>query len=125
MVDNIGSELHRIMEGKKLVKKDIAEKVGMSASQLNGLRENKQIYVSTFVKLCKAIGVPPSHFFEDEDADVKYKTGDISNTSVAGVATVNVGGGDDSIKNLRELLAEKERTIQILQKLLGVDGSVK
>ena len=67
-------------------------------------------------KICKAIGISASYFFDDTHGN---HVSDISATTLFGNANVNITQGE--VKMLKELLAEKERTIKILMAERNID----
>lgn len=120
---NVGYEIHRIIEDKHLVKKQIAEKLGMSASQFVQMRRKSNLDCATLEKLCNIVGINPLYFFDEWNGG-GISVGDISNSSVAGDATVNVGAQRQTEQVLRDLLAEKERMIQVLLKQTGMSETL-
>lgn len=116
---HIGNELYRICEKKRLVKKDIADTIGISAVYFSGILRKASIDAGLLEKICKAIGITPAYFFDDytrEDADVQRNT----------AAQVQERQSDKKeIEMLREMLAEKERTIKILMKAKGFSEEQK
>jgi len=111
---NIGPELNRIMTERRIVRKDIAKEVGITPTYLSAIvRKNS---IDCELKICKAIGISASYFFDDTHGN---HVSDISATTLFGNANVNITQGE--VKMLKELLAEKERTIKILMAERNID----
>ncbi len=106
---HIGHELRRIIEAKRLVKKDIASQIGVTPTYVSQILQKESIDCALLDKLCKIIGVPAGHFFGDSIGHNETNA-----TSIIGNTQVAVGATLGEMAALRELLAEKERTIQIL-----------
>ena len=75
-------------------------------------------YSNLLEKLSKAIRVPVSYWFDETNiANQSIANGDGSAASIYGNATAGaLADKDKEIEHLKELLKEKERTIQILMK---------
>lgn len=123
---NVGYEIHRIIEEKKLIKRRVAADAGIDPTYLAQLRSRESIDAALLERLCKAIGISPGYFFDDWPCD-QYSTGDINNMSNTGNATVNVGhsiadksNSDEVIATLKQLVDEKERLIKVLLNQLGM-----
>lgn len=112
---HIGTEIHRLIEEKKLLKKDVAAQAHMSYSNLASIKHKSSIDCQLLEDLCKVIGVNPAYFFDDNQKN--NHIGDVNTNIGIGSATVNISQGE--VEMLRQMLAEKERTIQILIKSKG------
>ena len=113
---NIGPELNRIMTERRIVRKDIAKEVGITPTYLSAIVRKNSIDCELLDKICKAIGISASYFFDDTHGN---HVSDISATTLFGNANVNITQGE--VKMLKELLAEKERTIKILMAERNID----
>ena len=121
---DIGYELHKIMEDNRMVKKQIAEKAGMSDSQLGRIRNSKDLTCSTLERICKAMGISPAYFFDDyAEENIKF-TGDIHNSSNTGNALVNVGNRAGNEEHLYKIIEHQENLINALLAAKGLDGVV-
>ena len=89
--------LKKIISEKKLSTKELAEQIGMTYEGLNKAFKEESIKVATLEKICKIINVSPAIFFD----------------GVHELNSTNVANGNE-VSHLRELLAEKERLIQVL-----------
>lgn len=87
-----------------------------SISFSNIQKESIEAYL--LEKLSKAIRVPVSYWFDETNiANQSIANGDGSAASIYGNATAGaLADKDKEIDHLKELLKEKERTIQILMK---------
>lgn len=62
----IGGEIKRLRERLSLSSKDLAERVGLSPSQMSRLESGqRRVDASLLAKLARALEVHPSHFFSD------------------------------------------------------------
>lgn len=113
---HVGTELKRLIEEKHLVKKEVAEMVGITPTYLSAIMHKDSIDCLLLERICKALGVPASHFF-DESGTVAVSS--VTANTVIGDANAAVTVTPNEVATLRELLAEKERTIQILMALNG------
>lgn len=124
---HFGNELYRIIEEKHLVKKDIAEKVGISPAQFSQLMNKESFDPRTLEKICLAIGISPGYMFDDWTSE-KYTIGEINNQSITGDATVNVGSGyhvmDSLLAEKERVIEEKERLIKVLLRQSGLSDSI-
>lgn len=112
---HVGEEIHRIIEAKKLIKKDVAAQAHMTYANLASIKHKSSIDCQLLEDLCKVIGVNPAYFFDDNQKN--NHIGDVNTNIGIGSATVNISQGE--VEMLRQMLAEKERTIQILIKSKG------
>jgi transcriptional regulator with XRE-family HTH domain len=85
---DIGLEIRILREKKRMTSKELAEKVGLSQSQMSRLEKGQRRIDSKMLeRISVALGVSPSYFFEKrglesvtpavEDADLKHLTLDI------------------------------------------------
>lgn len=113
---HIGNEADSIIRKKRLKKKDIAEEMGISTVYLSQIFKKESIEAYLLEKLSKAIRVPISYWFDETNIiNQSIANGDGSAASIYGNATTGIIADKDAeIKHLKQLLDEKERTIQIL-----------
>lgn len=120
-----GEILRQAIADKKVLKKDIAEFIGMHAQNLGPLLNKKSIDAATLEKLCMILELDPMDFFDYRPnlPGAKTRIGKIEQT-LNGVAQVSVG--EDSGNLLRQLIAEKdarisnlENTVRILSDILA------
>lgn len=113
---HVGKELYRIIDEKRLVKSEIAKKIGVSPSYFGQMLHYASMDAAKLEKLCNVIGISPGYFFDEWTSD-KYTIGEINNGTVIGDATVNVG---ENAKYIQSLLDEKERIIKEKERLIKV-----
>ena len=93
---HLGNEIKRLIDEKRLVKKDIADALGYTPTGLSAILRKESIDCALLVKICEIIGVSPASFFCD------------------GADYVKPAPTAKEYETLLQLLNEKERTIQIL-----------
>ena len=108
---SIGTELKRLIENKHLIKKKIADELGITPTYLSAIMRKDSIDCALLDRICKLIGVPVSHFFEENGG---VSVSEVHATSLIGSAQAAVTISAGEVATLKQLLAEKERTIQIL-----------
>lgn len=116
---HIGRELYNIIEQKNLVKKDVAEQIGITPVYFSAIMKKRTIHADMLERICKAIGISPAYFFDDY-VEIKNVIGDVNNTAIMGVASVNISQGE--VDMLKAMIEEKERTIRILMHAKGFDS---
>lgn len=104
-----GELIKNHIETNKLVKKNVAESVGITPTYLSSLFKEASMDCALWEKICHTIGLNPAVVFDSPGPGVQMLS-DIKATTVIGPATVTIG----ETKALQELLAEKERMIQVL-----------
>ncbi len=119
---NIGREADRIIREKRLKKKDVAAKVGITTVYLSQIFKKESIDAYLLEKLSKALNIPIAYWFdESNNINKSVAKGEGSAASIYGNATaVAISSRDQEIENLKLLLQEKERTIQILMNNMNV-----
>lgn len=113
---HIGNEIKKAIESNHLVKQDVAERLGVSPTYLARMFNQNDMKCSMLDRVSKVIGLSVSHIFE-QDGQVSVQN--VSANSVIGNAKAEVNVTPGEVATLRELLAEKERTIQILMAQIG------
>ena len=121
---HIGNTLYRIIEEKGLVKRTIAINCGINPSYFSQLMAKPSMDAVLLEKICREINISPGYFFDDWTSE-KLTIGEITNQTVIGDASINIG---ENIKYLEEALAakdklieEKERTIKLLCDKAGIN----
>lgn len=117
---HLGKLIKNHIETNKLVKKTVAEEVGVSPTYLSTLFNQESMDCLLFEKICHAIGLHPAAGF-DEPMPASKVLSDIYAKTVIGPATVTIG----ETKALQDLLAEKERMIQVLLAASGIKIGTK
>lgn len=115
-----GELIKKHIEINKLVKKDVAKTVGITPTYLSSLFKEASMDCALFERICHTIGMNPTIVFDNSGADMQLLS-DIKATTVIGPATVTIG----ETKVLQELLAEKERLIQVLMAAYGIKIGTK
>lgn len=111
---HLGEEIHRIIENNKLVKRDVARKVGVDPSYLGQLRYRASFDAALLEKFSKILNVPLGYFFDDYISSAPL-CGDVHSQSVMGDAHVNIG---ENYRYMQELLRMKQNIIDEKQKMI-------
>lgn len=117
---HLGKLIKKQIEANNLVKKKVAEEVGISPTYLSTLFNVETMDCQLFERICHVIGLSPAEAFDVSGGPAKMLS-DISANTVIGPATVTIG----ETKILRELLAEKERLIRVLLASSGIEIGTK
>lgn len=110
-----GELIKNHIETNKLVKKNVAESVGITPTYLSSLFKEESMDCALLEKICHTIGMNPAVVFDTHGAGAQMLS-DIKASTVIGPATVTIG----ETKALQDLLAEKERLIQVLMATSGI-----
>ena len=113
---HIGSEIKKVIEENHLVKQDVAQKLGVTPTYLTRMFKLEDMRCSSLDKVCKVIGLSAAHIFEQSE---QVQVQNVSANSLIGDAKAELNITPGEVATLRELLAEKERTIQILLQQIG------
>ena len=112
----IGPELDRIIAEKGVIKKNIAENLGITPTYFSRLLKSDSMDCKMLENICKILEISPASFF---DGCTNISVGGANASSIIGNASATVNITQGEITALRELLVEKERTIQILLQKTG------
>lgn len=119
---HIGKTLKEYIESHQLVKGEVAKQVGISYNYLSTIFKQPSVDAGLLEKLCVAIGLHPSEVFDvPEEIENRYQ--DIWAKTLLGNAKVEINANDNLRALLEEkerIIAEKERTIQILMGQAGL-----
>ena len=115
---HIGTEIKKRIEENHLVKQEVAAQLGVTPTYLTRMFHLEDMKCSSLDKVCKVIGLSAAHIFEQEG---QVQVQNVSANAFIGNAKAELNVTPGEVASLRELLAEKERTIQIL---LGKIGTV-
>lgn len=107
---HLGQLLKKHIETNNIKKRDVADAVGITYNYLSTVFNKPSFDCELCEKLCKAVGMNPATAF-DVPVSGNKNYSDIHAQTIVGPATVTIGSEQ---KALLDLLAEKERTIQIL-----------
>ncbi|MGN0236774.1 MAG: helix-turn-helix domain-containing protein [Lepagella sp.] len=119
---HIGKILKNHIESHHLVKGQVAKQVGISYNYLSTIFRQPSVDAGLLERLCVAVGLHPSVMF-DVPADIENNYQDISAQTILGNAKVEINSSDSLralISEKERIIAEKERTIQILMSQAGI-----
>lgn len=103
-----------LAEKKNISLRDVAKKIGISEDGLQKIIRNNSTKTSTIEEIASILEVPVGIFFEDSKCVYQSVAHNGSAASVYGNAFVGESDKDKEIAHLKEIIIEKERTIQIL-----------
>lgn len=114
---HIGNTVKSLIEAKGIKKAQFALDIGLAhAESLSRIFRSKSVQCDMLEKICRVLDVHPAYFFDDTESS----SATAQASTFFGNANASAVSESGDIATLRELLAEKERTIQIL---LGKIGS--
>lgn len=116
---HFGNQLDAILKKKGILQKDLADRIGCTDVTLSKWKKKPDtIDALQLEEISKVLGVSIVYWYDDDVAPSKNTSvakGNGSAASIYGDATAGtITEKDKEIALLKELLAEKERTIQIL-----------
>lgn len=118
---HLGQLLKKHVETNNIKKRDVANAAGISFNYLSTLFNKPSMDCELWEKLCAATGLNPATAFDGPVGGNKSYS-DIQAHTVVGPATVMIGAEQ---KTLLDLLAEKERLIQVLLASSGLKIGTK
>ena len=113
---HIGSILKEHIEKNGLKKGDVATKAGITYNYLSTIFKQSSCDAALLEKLYVAVGLHPGIVFEVPDG-ISINTSEVYAKNFIGHASVSMGASDAMealIEEKDKLIAEKERTIQLL-----------
>lgn len=113
---HLGQLLKKHIETNNLKKRDVSAAAGITSNYLSTLFNKETMDCELWEKLCLATGINPAVAFDVPLSSSKSYS-DIYAQTVLGPATVTIGAEQ---KTLLDLLAEKERLIQVLMAASGL-----
>ena len=113
---HLGQLLKKHIETNNIKKRDVSAAAGITSNYLSTLFNKEPMDCELWEKLCLASGINPAVAFEVPLSSSKSYS-DIYAQTVLGPATVTIGAEQ---KTLLDLLAEKERLIQVLMAASGL-----
>lgn len=117
---HLGQLLKNHIEANNLKKRDVANATGITYNYLSTLFNKETMDCLLWEKLCTASGLNPAIAFDPVGNNKNYS--DIQAHTVVGPATVMIGSSQNA---LLDLLAEKERLIQVLMAASGLNIGTK
>lgn len=118
---HLGQLLKNHIETNNLKKRDVANAAGITYNYLSTVFNKESLDCGLWEKLCAASGLNPAIAFDIPVLGNKSYS-DIQAHTVVGPATVMIGAEQ---KPLLDLLAEKERLIQVLMAASGLKIGTK
>ncbi len=118
---HLGQLLKKHIETNNLKKRDVSAAAGITSNYLSTLFNKETMDCELWEKLCLASGINPAVAFDVPLSSSKSYS-DIYAQTVLGPATVTIGAEQ---KTLLDLLAEKERLIQVLMAASGLKIGTK
>ena len=116
----MGQLLKDHIESNHLSKSEICQKAGIQTQYLSNIFKRNMFNLDLYEKLCKVSGLNPASVFDGYDDNPPAQISDITAKTVIGDSSVSIGLQNSVLKQLiaekDRLIAEKERTIQILLK---------
>ncbi len=122
-----GKLLNAMILKKRLVKKEVAEKMDITPVYLSKMFNMETFNTAQLEKVCSVIGEDPAQFFDyrgEQEVGVSQMVGDMSASSIIGSAEIhthlNAGQSENNESRylLEKLLEEKERIIILKDRLL-------
>lgn len=110
---HIGETVDRIIREKRLVRKEVASRAGITAAYLSNVIHKEEISTGLLGRLCEAMEVSPELFF-----DLPKSTG-------ASVSLCDVSVSQGEVEALRKVIESQEQTIAILMGQLGLSPGQK
>lgn len=108
-----GERLASLLKRKELTQKDFAKEVGLSEVTVNSIITKSKGSIESIEKIADYFNLPIDYFFERNIQLSQAITGN-GNRIQNGDGNVMIENQAKEIEHLQQLLAEKERTIQIL-----------
>lgn len=113
---HIGNTVKSLVEAKGIKKAQFALDIGLAhAESLSRIFRSSSVQCDMLERICRVLDVHPAYFFDDADAP----TATAQASTFIGNANASAVAQSGEMATLRELLAEKERTIQILLGKIG------
>ena len=128
----VGPIIKKYIEDRKMVKGEVAGKVGISYNYLSTIFQKESLDAELLERLCVATGLSPMTFFECGKDGETVSYSDIKAKANVGNAEVNINHNSADhdraladkeriIEEKERLLQEKERTIRILMRQAGLE----
>lgn len=122
----IGPILKKYIEEKKMVKGEVAKKVGITYNYLSTIFQKETLDATLLERLCVATGLNPMAFFDCGTDGETVRYSDIKAKTYTGNAEVKINHNNGDTEALNALLKEKERIIEekerTIQILLAASG---
>ena len=113
------AHIRNLIEYKGLNKRDLSTRCGISRVTLDKILDGGEVNISTIVRFAQGLGVRVGELFSDyHDPNQIRTTGDNSPTSYSGDISVVVGDQHGCSEVFKLLLAEKDKRIEELTRVL-------
>ncbi len=106
------NKIKQEIKNKKFTIEEAAEKIGMTRTGLGQALSNESLKVRDLEKLCELLGVSPAAFFDSGKIGVQVVQNGARDNHVS------IGECQEKVKGLEALLAEKDKRISLLERLL-------
>lgn len=116
---HIGNELNVVLSTRRIKKKVFAEKLGMSDVNLSKVLKKDSVDAELLERITNLLQLPINFWFDENVTLNSLK----SNPDLKESLSTDSNQCDAEINFLRTLLAEKERTIQILMRSADAEKS--
>lgn len=113
---HIGNTIKELVEAKGIKKLQFARDIDLAPESLSRFFKHSSIQCDLLEKICRILEVSPSFFFDEPDGGHQATA---QASTLIGNANASAVTQSGETATLRELLAEKERTIQILLGKIG------
>lgn len=113
---HIGNTIKELVEAKGIKKLQFARDIDLAPESLSRFFKHSSIQCDLLEKICRILEVSPSFFFDEPDGSPQATA---QASTLIGNANASAVAQSGEMATLRELLAEKERTIQILLGKIG------
>lgn len=108
---HIGNTLAQIIEERNITQKSVADKMKITTVYMSKILRKDSIDCALLERFCQALDVPPSMFFDTPEQPQTI----VGNNNIQAVnCTIALAAKEREVELLKELLADKERTIKIL-----------
>lgn len=114
---HIGNELNIVLSTRRIKKKVFAEKLGMSDVNLSKVLKKDSVDAELLERITNLLELPISFWFDE-----KVTLNSLNSITHSGSLSEE-NNQESELNFLRTLLAEKERTIQILMRSAGSEKS--
>ena len=116
-------KLDKLIDGKKITKAFLIRKAGITRPTLDAILEGKDFKVSNLERIASALKVPVGYFF-DETITVPTVVEAVDHSVAANGSISDVKIGDykeleSKVKYLEDLISEKDKRIQLQEKLIS------
>ena len=109
-----GQKINKLIEERHITKKSLFEYMGTSASGLDSIIKNCNPTAEKIEQIADFFQLPIDYFFDREDYSNSHIGHHVNGNGNKVSGDITLSECQKENQHLRELLAEKERTIQIL-----------